>query len=241
MTEHLHREELVRLPGHFFCYQPPEVAPEVSPLPARTRGYVTFGSFNNFSKVSEELLRLWAEILGRVPNSRLLLQSKTLGEPRARRKLLDFFAPFGIAEERIRTLGRTSFLEHLALFHEVDVALDTYPWNGHTTTCHTLWMGVPVITMAGRHCAARMGVSVLSGLGLQELIAATPEEYAASAVQLAGDLDRLDGLRQGMRARMAASPLTDAAAFNRTLERAYRQMWRGWCEQNASRAAEQGG
>ncbi len=233
-TEHVYSEELIRLPHSFFCYRPPAEAPAVEALPALSRGYVTFGSFNNLAKISEGVLSLWASILRKVPGSHLLFQSKGLSDRETCRKLRDFFAAEGIDPGRIETAAYTSFAEHLALLGKVDIALDPFPWNGHTTTCHTLWMGVPTVALEGEFCISRMGVSVLSSAGLPELIASSGDEYSARLVELAGDLPRLESLRSTMRRRLLDSPLTAAPEFNRNIEAVYRRLWQRWCAVNGA-------
>jgi protein O-GlcNAc transferase len=148
--------------------------------------------------------------------------------------LLELFAAVGIGEDRLDLRGWIATRDsHLELYGEIDIALDTYPYQGTTTTCEALWMGVPVVTLAGTSHRSRVGVSILSNLGLAELIAGDPEQYVRLAVDLANDLPRLTEIRAGLRERMLRSPLTDAPRFARNVELAYRQMWRSWCESHA--------
>jgi predicted O-linked N-acetylglucosamine transferase (SPINDLY family) len=231
-TEQLHSEKLIRLPECFSCYQPPTEVPEVSGLPAREKGYVTFGSFNNLAKITPEVMAVWAKILQAVPGSRLTLKNAGLGGSIAQQTVRDTFAGLGVALERIELLGRDqSERAHLERYGSIDVGLDPFPYNGATTTCETLWMGVPVITLAGRTHAGRVGASQLSNLGLAEFIGHTTEEYISISTRLASDLERLGQLRAELRARMAASPLTDGLRFTKHLEQAYRGMWQDWCLQ----------
>lgn len=231
MTEHLHSEKLVRLPESFSCYQPPDDdAPEVSNLPAQEKGYVTFGSFNNQAKLSPEVMTVWASLLGAVPGSRLVLKNPSLDDVTAQRGVRAAFRTAGVDPERLELLGLdSSSAVHLARYRNLDIGLDPFPYNGVTTTCEALWMGVPVVTLAGRTHVTRVGVSQLSNLGLTELICRTAEEYIATAVRLANDLEYLGRLRKEMRARMAASPLVDAQRFTSNLEGGYRTMWKKWC------------
>lgn len=229
MTEHLHSEKLVRLPECFSCYQPPPDAPEVSALPALARGYVNFGSFNNLAKINPQVIAVWARILQAVSDSRLTLKNVNLGEEPVQRSIRDAFARLGIASSRLELLGPDpSPVAHLDRYGGIDIGLDPFPYNGATTTCEALWMGVPVVTLSGTTHAGRVGVSQLSNLGLTELIAATPEEYVAIAVRLAGNLEGLSSLRAQLRMHFAASPLTNAQRFAANLERAYFAMWRDW-------------
>jgi protein O-GlcNAc transferase len=229
LTDHLNIEKLWRLPTCAWCYGPLEDAPDIRP---RADGPITFGSFNAFAKINPKLTAIWAKLLNLVPESRLLLKSAGAGEASSRRRLTDQLAAHGISGERIEMIGRIADPRgHLQSYHRVDVALDTYPYHGTTTSCEAMWMGVPVITIAGQAHISRVGVSLLSNVGLPELIAQSPEEYVSIAADLARDLPRLTELRRTLRSRMRASPLMDARRFARNLEAAYRQMWRNWCEQ----------
>jgi predicted O-linked N-acetylglucosamine transferase (SPINDLY family) len=230
LTEAFHSEQLVRLGKTFACYRPPEDAPEVGPLQALSSGHVTFAVFAKMEKVSEPMLRLWSEILRRVAGSRLLLMAYGLQSERVRRRVMEVSESEGIAAERVELAGPCGLREYLARHAQVDVALDTFPFNGHTTTCHGLWMGVPIVSLAGKSYASRMGLSVLTNLGLAELAADSPQGYVEIAAKLAADLPRLAELRAGLRQRMQGSPMMDAPGFTRELERAYRGMWEKWCE-----------
>lgn len=230
-TEHLHTEELVRLPQGFLCYQPPQETPEVSALPARQKGGITFSSFNDLAKVNPQVIATWSAILHRTAGARLVIKARQLADPGMRRRIQEMFLENGLGPERVRVLGPISSLRrHLDLYQEIDVALDTFPYHGTTTTCEALWMGVPVVVLAGRTHVCRVGISLLESVGLSEFVADSPERYVEIAANAASDLARLEGLRAEMRARMARAPLTDAWTFTRSLEDAYRQMWRRWCQ-----------
>lgn len=230
-TEAWHSETLVRLPHGFLCYEPrPEADILVAPPPAVRNGYITFGSFNNVAKVTPDVVALWALILKRVPGARLLLKSKALQDISVRERYHNMFSREGIDAGRVELHGWIpSPGSHLALYDRIDIALDPFPYNGTTTTCEALWMGVPVITLAGRLHAGRVGVSLLSQIGLTEFIAENPERYLGKAVELAGDADRRATLRSELRERMKRSSLCDGASFARDVESAYRDMWRQWC------------
>ena len=226
-------EKIVRLDHGFLCYQPVKDAPEPSALPALSNGFVTFGSFNNLAKTTQKVIELWAKILLAVPNSRLIMKYKSLADNDTREEVLEIFKSAGIdnAYERIELLGFTPTLsEHLKMYNRIDLALDTFPYNGTTTTCEALWMGVPVITLAGENHSARVGVSILSQVNLFEAITGDREEYLKTAVDLAMDTNRLAKLRSGLRNIVSRSPLTDGALFLRSLEAAYQKMWERWCE-----------
>lgn len=230
MTEHIHSERLVRLPECFSCYKPFRDAPPVSGLPALVKGHVRFGSFNNLAKVTPDVIAVWARILQAIPSAHLCLKSPGLDEDLLQRLLRESFAKWGIAPERLEFLGRESSQQnHLGRYSGIDIGLDPFPYNGTTTTCDALWMGVPVVALAGKAHAGRVGASLLSNLGLTELIADTPEGYIATALRLAAEPEKLNALRSQLRTRMAASPLTDAHRFTKHLEVALLDMWKDWC------------
>ena len=223
-------EKLVRLPECAWCYAPGDGA-EDAPPPFEAAGQITFGAFNDLSKVRPDVMALWAEILREVPGARLLIKAKSLQDPALAREVRAFFGRRGIDEARIEARGWTrDRAQHLALHAKVDVGLDTSPYHGTTTTCDALWMGVPVITLAGETHVSRVGVSLLAAVGLSDLVARSPEEYVALAVRLAGDRARLGELRRTLRGRVVGSRLGGARAFARALEEAYRAMWRERCE-----------
>jgi protein O-GlcNAc transferase len=222
-------EELMYLPEGFLCYRPPDWAPQVLPLPAADKGYVTFGSFNDTCKVNGPLLAMWARILSAHPGSRLLFKSRAGADPQVRRIFLDQFQLAGISPDRVIMEGQKPAIEYLRLHNQVDIALDTFPYNGTTTTCDALWMGVPVVSLVGRHHASRVGLSILSRVGLETLAAGSPDDYVAKATALAENQRALEKIRASMRRRMMASPLCNGKAFARAVESAYRRMWQRWC------------
>lgn len=226
-TEPFYTEKLVRLPRSFFCYLPDQAAPLPGPLPALERGFVTFGSFNQFSKITPEMLATWAALLSAVPQSRLMLLAFVT--PWLQGHVAEVFERHGVDPGRVELAGRRAHPEYLRLISQVDAALDSFPFNGHTTTCDCLWQGVPVVTRAGGVYASRFGSTAHVNLQLQDLIASTREEYVEIAAALAGDLPRLGRLRASLRSTMLDSALLDAEGFSRHLEAAYRDMWIGWC------------
>lgn len=224
-TDADYAERTVRLPC-YFCYKPLVPSPDVTPLPAVQTGRITFACLNKFYKVNDPLLKLWAQILRRVANSRLLL----FALPGAHReRALRRFAELGVDPARVEFVDRLSPYQYLAQYQRADIALDAMPFAGGTTSCDALWMGVPLVTLRGHTAVGRVGASLLKQLNLPELIAETPEEYVSIAVNLAGDLPRLSTLRAGLRQRLLASPLSNAPQFTQDLESAYRQMWAAWC------------
>ena len=226
-----HNQEVpIRLPCSYFCYRPLPDAPDVGPLPAERHSAITFGSFNNIAKISPSVLPLWAEVLRAVPGSRLLLKTKNLADASVRARIVARLGELGVDIDRvILREWEAGTVGHLAAYHEVDIALDTFPYNGATTTCESLWMGVPVASLSGHTHASRMGRSILVAAGFPELVADAPQEFARIAIALASDRSRLASLRAEMRSRLRASSLMNEAAFTRALEAAYRTMWENWC------------
>jgi predicted O-linked N-acetylglucosamine transferase (SPINDLY family) len=233
MTDALVPQELVRLPRSFQCFDPPKAAPPVAEPPALANGFITFGSFNGYYKMNDGVLAAWAAVLRRVPASRLYVKCKAMAEAASRASLEARFASLGVERERLTLVPHErSRKSHLALYGEVDVCLDTFPYNGTTTTCEALWMGVPVVTVAGRSHIARTGVSVLTNAGLPELVAPDVDAFVEIAAALASDVPRLLALRLGMRDRLLASPLLDARVYTADFEAALRGLWRRWCERS---------
>jgi len=215
-TERNYLEKTIYLPGSYWCYRPGDPSVEPSPPPVLAAGHITFGCLNNFAKVSLPARKLWAEILNRVKDSRLLVHSPP-GEHLRRAR--DQFTSWGIDPARIEFLPKKKPAEYLQSYGRLDIALDPFPYNGGITTCDALWMGVPVITLAGQTSVGRAGKSILSNIGLTELVAENPEQYIELAEKLAA----------GLRKRMLTSPLMDGAKFTRDLEAIYRRVWREWC------------
>ncbi len=226
-TEHLHTEQLVRLPEIYMAYLPPAQSPPVAPAPCLANGHVTFGSFNALYKLGPQVVAAWAQILRALPSARLMILSVPDGSARAR--LAEAFARHGVEAERLELIFRLPFQQFLEAHQRVDIALDSFPYNGTTTTCQTLWMGVPLIALAGASHVSRVGVSMLSNVGLERLVARDVGEYVSLAVALAQDPRELSTLRAGVRERMLASPNTDGLRLTRFLEAAYTKMWKDYC------------
>jgi protein O-GlcNAc transferase len=229
-TEAFHSERLMRLPTGFLCYHPPTNAPEANELPALSSGKIVFGSFNNAAKISELTIEMWSNILKRLPTSRLILKSRGLSDASPTAYLLEKFSKRGISSDRLELRGHAAKLgSHLAQYHEIDIALDTFPYHGTATTCEALWMGVPVITLAGKTHVQRVGVSLLNVMQLKDLIAINGEDYVNRAVDLAKDLDSLKEIRKELRGWMSSSDLTNGKVFANNMEHAYRKLWLRWC------------
>jgi predicted O-linked N-acetylglucosamine transferase (SPINDLY family) len=228
--EERHTEQLVHLARGAWCFRALDDAPEVAVCPATQNGHVTFGCFNALPKINEPMIRIWSQILAQVPGSRLLLKNAGLQNASAAERVRTIFEHAGIAGERLDLTGRVpGVATHLDNYGRVDIALDTFPYHGTTTTCEALWMGVPVVTLAGKAHVSRVGVSLLTHLGMAEWIGDSPESYVRIAAGLARNVAALAEIRQHLRGRMQASPLMDGPRLARAVERAYREMWRAWC------------
>jgi len=226
--ESIYSECSIRLPDTFWCYDPLATGPDVGALPCTQNGHITFGSLNNFCKVNDGVLAIWSKVLAAVPGSRLILMTPP---GNSRQRVIERFAGESIASDRIEFVARQPRAMYLRTYHLIDIALDTFPYNGHTTGLDALWMGVPVVTLLGKTIVGRAGLSQLSNLKLPELVAQSPGQYVQIASDLAGDQNRLANLRRVLRQRMELSPLMDAALFARNVESAYRMMWHTWCAQ----------
>ena len=218
-------EQLVRLPAPFLCYYPHPDCPEVAPLPALATGYITFGSFNTLPKLSDTTLDLWTRVLGECPDSRMLLKSEHFSEEAVRAHFQSRFSRRGIHPSRITLMGHIpNTLQHLATYGSIDIALDSFPYNGTTTTCEALWMGVPVISLVGNLHAARVGYTLLSAVGLEGLATTSADEFVSLAATFADDAAQLSLLRKRLRTVVANSPHCDRFRLTRGLEDAYRSM-----------------
>lgn len=224
-TDAVYTEKLVRLPGGFYAWRQPDAFPKAGPPPAVKNGFITFGSLNTLSKITDDVIALWSQLMREVPGSRLILQADSLPNPWVRDRILAKFARNGIDASRLVLHGRMAMLEHLELYNQIDVALDPFPWGGHTTTCMAAFMSVPVVTLRGRRMASRMSASVLHRMGFDAWIAETPEQYIQIAKGLVADVDRLATIRLAQRTVFAASGLMDGNRLARVIEAAYQAIW----------------
>ncbi|MFT3783347.1 MAG: tetratricopeptide repeat protein [Nibricoccus sp.] len=232
-TDRFYAEKLFRLRGPFSVYLPSDDAPAVEAPPVLRNGYITFGSFNHFAKVNSAVVELWARLLARVPNARFVMKARSLADSETAARVLSTFERLGVTADRLELRSEElPVAAHLARFNEIDIALDTFPYNGTTTTCEALWMGVPVVALAGSSHVSRVSASLLTHLGHPEWIGASEADYIERAYGLAADPQKLASLRASQRDKMRLSPLCDAARFTRELEEAYRQM----AEANRSRS-----
>ncbi|HEX8523553.1 MAG TPA: tetratricopeptide repeat protein [Tepidisphaeraceae bacterium] len=231
--ERFFTERVQRLRPPFLCYGPSDDAPAVAESPCGRNNHITFGSFNNLGKLSAPLLSAWARILNAAPNSRLLLKAIVLEDEKTRAKVRDLLGQHNLPVDRVELVppeAETS--RHLAAYANIDIGLDTFPFNGATTTAEALYMGIPVVTLAGSSHVSRVGLSLLTSVGLGDLCARSIDDYISTAVALAKDRDRIQHLRRAIRPRMQASPLMDGKGFTTAMEDAYRQMWQTWCAQS---------
>ncbi len=230
-------ERIWRLPETRFCFTPPDVSLEVTPLPALSNDYVVFACFNNLSKMNDAVVMLWARILNAVPGSMIFLKAFQLAESLVRQSVVERFAVYGIGAERLILEGFSSRAEYLATYQRVDIGLDPFPFTGGTTTVEALWMGVPVLTLSGKSFLSRQGVGLLMNAGLPEWIADDADDYVARAISFASDFQRLAALRSGLRQQVLASPIFDATRFSQYFEAALRSMWQAWCDQKKMESA----
>jgi len=237
-SQKFYTEELALLPDGFLCYRPADYAPPVTSLPADRNGHITFGVLCNNRKINPNIMELWAKILKANKESRLLLMFRTGNDPDMRNYYLSKFERLGIPSQRVAICGGTHHAEYLKYYSEVDIVLDTFPFNGATTTCEALWMGVPVISLVGELHVSRVGLSILTRIGLELFAASTSKEYVAKATALANNRQALESLRASMRERMNSSVLRDAKKFAGGVESAYRKMWHRWCRSRLKRSAE---
>ncbi len=233
VADAMYVEKLLRMPHSLWCYRPPAPMPAVGALPALKRGVITFGSLNSFTKLNRKVLDLWARILVRLPASELLIAGVPAGETGTR--LRERFAAHGIDSARLHLTGKLDFDEYLSLYRRIDIGLDAFPYNGGTTTCESLWMGVPVVTLAGKYGVARAGASLLAGAGLTELIADSPGHYVDIAANLGRETHRLAELRGSLRGLMRRSPLMDEAGFTRAFEALLHGAFQAACAQPVTR------
>lgn len=225
LTDHLHSEGLVRLPDTFLCYKPPDCARHLDNTPGPRSGPITFGCFNNVPKICEPILEAWATILKSVENSRLLLKSRGYKSEQLRAKIARFFESRHIDSKRVEMIEFIpSISEHMQLYNQVDIGLDTWPYNGTTTTCEALWMGVPVVTLTGDTHRSRVGLTLCAAIGQADLATDSVCAYVTKAISLAHDTAKLNELRLSLRWRMSASLLMNPFRFTQNLEAEYQRM-----------------
>jgi predicted O-linked N-acetylglucosamine transferase (SPINDLY family) len=223
-------EKLVRYARTAWTYVPPADAPELARRTREPGETVVFGCFNTLAKITDEMLALWARLLAAAPGSRLLLKGAGLGSGDVRSRYFERLGQLGVPIDRVELMDRTAdTVSHLSVYGRVDIALDTFPYHGTTTTCEALWMGVPVITLAGDRHMSRVGVSLLAAAGHSEWVATTPDDYVRIATSLAGDAGKLAGVRGALRDDLRRGPLLDHTGQAARFGAALRECWRAWC------------
>ena len=227
--EQVYSERPLRMPDGYVCYSPPPYAPDVVPLPALVNGHITFGCFNNLAKVTPRVIASWCMILHRVPNARMVLKAQQFSDQPTAERIRAAFAAHDVGPERIELRGGSGHRAFLGQYNDIDIVLDPFPYSGGLTTCEALWMGVPTVAMPGEIFASRHSMSHLSNAGLSDWVAPDMDAYIELAVSKATDITSLADLRQGLRARVKASPLCDAPRFGRNLGAALRHAWHDWC------------
>ncbi|MBI5926625.1 MAG: tetratricopeptide repeat protein [Aquabacterium sp.] len=223
-------EQIWRLPETRMCFTAPQVDAAISPLPAERQGHVTFGCFNNLTKVNDDVIKVWARVLQAVPGSQLILKADQLADAAECQRMHARFAVHGLDPQRVQLQGRSPRADYLSAYQQIDIALDPFPYTGGTTSAESLWMGVPVLTLAGERMIARQGVGLMVNAGLPDWVASDQDDYVAKAVAHAGDITALAALRARLRAQVMASPLFDAARFAAHLQVALRGMWLRWVQ-----------
>ena len=223
--EPFYKEKLIRLPHSFLCFDPEYQFPEINHLPALKNNSITLGSFNRMSKLNSYVFTLWASILIRLPNSKIVLKAQAFHDPVIRKRVQSFFEKKGVSTDRLTLLERTnSRIDHLQLYHKIDIALDTFPYHGTATTCQALWMGVPVITLQGHSHVSRVSGSILNALGLRDFIAFSPETYIEKVIHLSNNIHLLSQIRNNLRYIIKRSPLNQSKTFTKHLEKSFEKM-----------------
>ncbi len=238
LNDNLSAEEPLPMPASLFCYQPNPKSPAINELPSLSTGQLTFGCFNHSVKYSLPLLTLWAKILNSIDQAKLLLKLNHEADAVTKQELTQRFLDAGCQPSQLIFEARGPAPDYLKTYHQIDIALDTYPFNGGTTTCEALWMGIPVVTWVGTRQVSRLGLSILSTIGLTQLIAHSPEEYLRICIDLAQNPTQLQTLRATMRERMQNSPLMDAPTFTQQLELRYRKIWEKFRFDNFSKVVK---
>lgn len=233
VTDKFYTEKLIRMPECFSCFKPMTDIVEVNELPSLKNGYITFGSFNNVSKITPGVLELWSKIILTVPNSKLMLKYDILLADSVKKRVYDLFEQYGVSRERVDLVGHmASYEDHLKCYNNIDIALDPFPYNGTTTSCEALYMGVPVITLEGDRHVSRTTSSQLHNIGLSEFIATTKDEYVNIAELMSHKVEFLNTLRLQLRERVKFSPLMDGERFTKNLEIVYQDMWKKYVGEN---------
>jgi len=229
-TDTFHTEQLLRLKPYFFCLSPLSHNIPVSDLPSLKNNRICFGGFHNTAKVSEMAIALWSNILVQKPDASLLLQASAYNDPDIVRYFQSRFESYGIDKNRIKCMGKLPFPQYLKLHDQIDIMLDTFPWTGHTTACHALWMGIPTLTLEGTRHASRIGARLMRALDLHEWVATDHQSFIEKAVRLTNNTQNLQLLRKNMRKRILQSGISQKRNFTQSIENTFRQIWQKWCQ-----------
>lgn len=227
-TEQWHTETLVRLGDHCFTYTPPDSSPDISPLPMLGNHYPTFGSFNKRYKLNRLTISRWANVMQAIPNARMLMIGRAVSTESGRASIIQLFSDYGIGADRLEFIGYLPLQDYLAVHQRIDLIMDCFPWNGHTTTMNSLWMGVPTVTIEGQHHAGRFGHAIATHLGLAEFSVSNEQAFTRRVTELVAQPEHLAELRTGMRQRMLSSPLCDHQGLTSRIDASYHSMWQSW-------------
>jgi predicted O-linked N-acetylglucosamine transferase (SPINDLY family) len=230
VSDKFHTETLIRVEPHFFCFPPLGNNVPISRLPALDRKKLTFGAFHNTSKISDAVIRLWADILNQLPDASLMLQAAAYDDPDIVRYFQSCFESHGVSNKRTRFIGTLPFDHYLRRHHHIDIMLDTFPWTGHTTSCHALWMGIPTLTLEGNRHSSRIGTCLMKALGLDDWVAKDHQSFIKKAIDFSKDLESLNTIRTTMRKRILESSISNKKTYARALENTFRNVWCKWCE-----------
>jgi len=229
-SDSFYTEQLVYLDPCFFCLSSLGSSIPISSLPSLQKKAFCFGAFHNTSKVSDKTIQLWSKVLAQIPESKILLQAAAYDDPDIVRFFQSCFEGYGIKRHRIQCVGSLPFEQYLNLHHQIDFMLDTQPWTGHTTSCHALWMGIPILTLSGKRHASRIGQRLMHALNLPEWIAMDHQDFVKKAVQFSRNPKKLDIIRKNMRNRIIESGLSNRKQYANSLEKVFRKLWISWCE-----------
>jgi len=230
-SDSLHTEKLIRLEPHFFCFPPLGNSIPVSQLPALKKKHITFGGFHNTSKISDSVIRLWADVLRQIPDSDIIFQAAAYDDPDVVRYFQSCFEHYGIHSNRMKYIGKVPFDHYLKLHNTIDIMLDTFPWTGHTTSCHALWMGIPILTLDGNRHSSRIGKCLMNALGLSEWVARDQQAFIKNAHDFSQQIESIDKIRKGLRKRILKSTISHKQKYVQSLENTFRNVWEKWCEE----------
>ncbi|KPA15717.1 TPR repeat-containing protein [Candidatus Magnetomorum sp. HK-1] len=230
-SDEFHTEKLIRLTPHFFCFPPLGNLIPVSPLPALEKKHICFGGFHNTSKISDKVILLWSNVLKQVPDSNMMLQAAAYDDPDIVRYFQSCFENHGISKNRVKCVGTLPFDHYLRLHHHIDIMLDTFPWTGHTTSCHALWMGIPILTLKGNKHSSRIGQCLMNALDMPEWIADDHDSFVEKAHRFSQDFNKLNKIRAYLRNQILKAKISNKQTYAQSLENTFRNIWQHWCDE----------